>query len=66
MLSRASYCSVVVTALSGRVGSSVVGIDASRSIFEWWCEVGKTGVPLLGEEPLSTPPQELSPGRCTL
>ena len=52
--------------VGSRVSSTVVGIDASRSISELWCEVGGTGVLLLGEEPLSIILQELPSEKCTV
>lgn len=50
----------------GRVCSLVVGVDAPRSISDLWCEVYRIGALLLGEEPLSTPPQEVSNEKCAL
>lgn len=41
-------------------------VEATRSISELYCGVGRTGALLLGEEPLSIPSQELSIWRCTL
>ena len=49
-----------------RVCSPVVGVETPRSVPELQCELGGTGALLLGEEPLSIPPQELSTGKCTL
>lgn len=52
--------------LSGRVYSPVVGIDTPRSIFELWFKAGETEAFLLGDEPRSISPQELSSGMCAL
>ena len=50
----------------GRFDSPVVGVQDPRFPSELYCEVGGTGALLLGEEPLSTPSQELSIRKCTL
>ena len=42
------------------------GVDTLRSVSKLQCEIGGARVLLLGEEPLSTPPQKLSIRKCTL
>ena len=53
--------------VGGRVCSSpVVGLEAIRLGSKLWCEVGGTGMLLLGMEPLCIPPQELPTRTCAL
>ena len=49
-----------------RISSPVVGVEAPRSGSKLQCELGRTGVLLLGKEPLCIPPQELSTGTCAV
>jgi len=48
--------------VGGRVCSPVVGVKNPRSGFKLQCEVGRSGVLLLGKKPLCIPPQGLSTG----
>lgn len=50
----------------GRVCSVAVEVEASRSVSEVWCKVGRTGMLLVGEEPLNIPLLELSIHECAL
>ena len=52
--------------VGGRVCSPLVGVEDPRSVSELRCEIGGTGACLVGEEPLSIPPQELSTRECAL
>lgn len=56
-------CSVVVTALMG-AGSAPqsLGVKNPRSGFKLQCEVGRSGVLLLGKKPWCIPPHGLSTG----
>lgn len=49
-----------------RICSLVVGTETLRSVSEMHCEVGRIGVFLLGEDPLSIPPSELFYRKYTL
>ena len=48
--------------VGGRVCSPIVGVKNPRSGFKLHCEVGRSGVLLLGKKPLCIPPQGLSTG----
>ena len=49
-----------------RICSLVVGTETLRSVSEMHCEVGRIGVFLLGEDPLSIPPVKLFICECAL
>ena len=50
----------------GRVCSPVVGVEATTSVSELQCGIGRTGALPLGEEPLSIPLQRLSNSKSTV